>query len=173
MEKTGLEQAVSTHFVSNIEPRRHAPGLEHDPRWHLAQRIVDSPQFCKSPRLSQFLLYIVSRTLEGRQSEVTEQQIGVHVFGRPRGYRTVDDNIVRSYARQLRKRLTEYFASGGIDHEMRIEIPLGSYPPAIDSPASGKKDASGGRPETGDWATPAAASKWGWPRLSNTYSAKK
>ena len=118
MEKTGLEQAVSTHFVSNVEPRRHAPGLEHDPRWQLAQRIVDSPQFCKSPRLSQFLLYIVAKTLEGRQSEVTEQQIGVHVFGRPHGYRTVDDNIVRSYARQLRKRLTEYFASDGIDHEI-------------------------------------------------------
>ena len=165
MEKTGLEQAVSTHFVSNIEPRRHAPGLEHDPRWHLAQRIVDSPQFCKSPRLSQFLLYIVSRTLEGRQSEVTEQQIGVHVFGRPRGYRTVDDNIVRSYARQLRKRLTEYFASGGIDHEMRIEIPLGSYLPAFISPALEKRMPAEVAPKQADLATPAVASKWGWPRL--------
>src|SRR3984957_13754020 len=134
MEKTGLEPAVSTHLVSNIEPRRHEPGLEHDPRWHLAQRIVDSPQFCKSPRLSQFLLYIVSRTLEGRQSEVTEQQIGVHVFGRPRGYRTVDDNIVRNYARQLRKRLAEYFAGEGIAHALRIEIPLGGYLPSFTAP---------------------------------------
>jgi hypothetical protein len=139
MEKTGLEQAVSTHFVSSVEPRRHAPELEDDPRWHLAQRIVDSPQFCKSPRLSQFLLYIVAKTIAGRQNEVTEQQIGVHVFGRPHGYRTVDDNIVRSYARQLRKRLTKYFASDGIDHEIRIEIPLGSYLPAFTSPALEKK----------------------------------
>ena len=139
MEKTGLEQAVSTHFVSSVEPLRHAPELEDDPRWRLAQRIVGSPQFCKSPRLSQFLLYIVARTLEGRQSEVTEQQIGVHVFGRPHGYRTVDDNIVRSYARQLRKRLTEYFASGGIGHEIQIEIPLGSYLPAFTSPAFEKR----------------------------------
>ena len=166
MEKTGLEPAVSTHLVSNIEPRRHEPGLEHDPRWHLAQRIVDSPQFCKSPRLSQFLLYIVSRTLEGRQSEVTEQQIGVHVFGRPRGYRTVDDNIVRSYARQLRKRLTEYFATCGIDHEIRIEIPLGSYLPAFTAPAVPKPmPAEIVLDLPSDLNTAAVASKWSWPRL--------
>jgi hypothetical protein len=171
MEKTGLEQAVSTHFLSSVEPRRHAPGLEHDPRWHLAQRIVDSPQLCKSPRLSQFLLYIVAKTLEGKQSEVTEQQIGVHVFGRPHGYRTVDDNIVRSYARQLRKRLTEYFASDGIDHEIRIEIPLGSYLPAFSTPALEKKvlarpaELPPDQPRLAALATPAVASKWGWPRL--------
>jgi hypothetical protein len=172
MEKTGLEQTVSTHFVSNVEPRRHAPGLAHDPRWHLAQRIVDSPQFCKSPRLSQFLLYIVAKTLEGRQSEVTEQQIGVHVFGRPHGYRTVDDNIVRSYARQLRKRLTEYFASDGVDDEIRIEIPLGSYLPAFTAPAFQKPlpvEAAHDHPGLADLTRPAVASKWGWPRLLSLF----
>jgi hypothetical protein len=160
MEKTGLEQTVSTHFVSDIESRRHAPGLEHDPRWHLAQRIVDSPQFCKSPRLSQFLLYIVAKTLQGRQSEVTEQQIGVHVFGRPHGYRTVDDNIVRSYARQLRKRLTEYFASDGVDHQIRIEIPLGSYLPVFTAPAFEKPVTAEVVPD------PPGMTKWGWPKWS-------
>jgi hypothetical protein len=171
MKKTGLEQAVSTHFVSSVEPLRHAPGLEDDPRWLLALRIVDSPQFCKSPRLSQFLLYIVAKTIAGRQSEVTEQQIGVHVFGRPHGYRTVDDNIVRSYARQLRKRLTEYFAGDGIDHEIRIEIPLGSYLPTFTSPALEKKvlampaELAQGQPRPAALATPSVASKWGWPRL--------
>jgi hypothetical protein len=166
-EKTGLDQAVSSHFVSSVGPPRHAPGLEDDPRWHLAQRIVDSPQFCKSPRLSQFLLYIVAKTLEARQSEITEQQIGVHVFGRPQGYRTVDDNIVRSYARQLRKRLTEYFASDGIDHEMRIEIPLGSYLPSFTAPAFQKPvpaDVAQNSPRLVELVTPAVASKWDWPR---------
>jgi hypothetical protein len=170
MEKTGLEPAVSTHLVSNIERRQLEPGLEHDPRWRLAQRIVDSPQFSKSPRLSQFLLYIVSRALEGRQSEVTEQQIGVHVFGRPRGYRTVDDNIVRSYARQLRKRLTEYFATCGIDHEIRIEIPLGSYIPAFTTPALPNPiPAEIVLDLPADLNTAAVASKWGWPRLLSLF----
>jgi hypothetical protein len=110
--------------------------LEDDPRWQLARRVVESAQFSKSPRLSSFLLYIVAKSLEGRQSEITEQQIGVHVFGRPLGYRTVDDNIVRNYARQLRKRLTEYFAGEGIDHALRIEIPLGGYLPSFTAPGT-------------------------------------
>src|SRR3984957_15641123 len=170
MEKTGLEPAVSTHLVSNIEPRRHEPGLEHDPRWHLAKRIVDSPQFCKSPRLSQFLLYIVEKTLEGRQSEVTEHQIGVHVFGRPHGYRTVDDNIVRNYSRQLRKRLAEYFAGDGIDRDLRLEIPVGSYLPAFTAPSFEKRQPADAapnqpterRPRQDSLATPSNALKGGW-----------
>jgi hypothetical protein len=131
MKKTVLDQVVSIHSGSNAAPWQDAPGLKDDPRWQLAQRVVDSPQFNKSPRLAKFLLYIVAKSLAGRQSEVTEQQIGVHVFGRPRGYRTVDDNIVRNYARQLRKRLAEHFASGGINDPMRIEIPLGGYLPTF------------------------------------------
>jgi hypothetical protein len=181
MENTGLEQAVRTHYVSSIEPPAHAPGLGDDPRWHLAQRIVESPHFCKSPRLSQFLLYIVAKTVEGRQNEVSEQQIGVHVFGRPNGYRTVDDNIVRNYARQLRKRLTEYFAGDGIDHDLRLEIPVGSYLPAFTAPsfekpvlpkpvevASGQRTGNGpaeDRPTGAPLVVPAVASKWSWQRL--------
>jgi hypothetical protein len=131
MKKTVLDQTASIHFGSQEESWQDASGWEDDPRWLLAQRIVDSPQFNKSPRLANFLLYIVAKTIEGRQSEVTEQQIGVQVFGRSPGYRTVDDNIVRSYARQLRKRLSEYFAAEGIGHPLRIEIPLGGYLPAF------------------------------------------
>jgi hypothetical protein len=122
MKKTVLDQTGSI---------QDTPGLENDPRWQLAQRVVESPQFNKSPRLANFLLYIVAKTIEGRPSEVTEQQIGVQVFGRPPGYRTVDDNIVRSYARHLRKRLSEYFAANGTDHPLRIEIPVGGYLPAF------------------------------------------
>jgi hypothetical protein len=139
MKKTGLDQTASIHFGSNDEPWPNAPGLESDPRWQLAQRVVESAQFNKSPRLSSFLLYIVAKFIEGRQSEITEHQIGVHVFGRPIGYRTVDDNIVRNYARQLRKRLTEYFAGEGIDHALRIEIPLGGYLPSFTAPDQQRK----------------------------------
>jgi hypothetical protein len=136
MKKTGLDQTLSIHFGPDDEPWPKASGFEDDPRWQLAQRVVGSAQFRKSQRLSSFLLYIVAKSLEGRHSEITEQQIGVHVFGRPIGYRTVDDNIVRNYARQLRKRLTEYFASEGIDHALRIEIPLGGYLPSFTTSAT-------------------------------------
>lgn len=166
MEKTN--QTVCLRFGSKEGAWQHGSGLDEDPRWQLAQRIVESSHFNKSPRLSQFLLYIVAKCLEGRHSEVTEQQIGVHVFGRPQGYRTVDDNIVRNYARQLRKRLTEYFAGDGTDHAMRIEIPLGGYMPAFIGPSPAPASTQHvlvGRTITSKVDDGFIISRRGWPRM--------
>jgi hypothetical protein len=79
--------------------------------------------------LSKFLLYVCDRQLSGRESEITEQRIGVQVFGRPVGYNAADDNIVRNYARLLRRRLDEYFEGEGKNEELRISIPRGGYVP--------------------------------------------
>lgn len=106
-------------------------GLQDDPRWELAQRVAAGPHFARSPLLSRFLLFVVAETLEGRGSEITEHQIGVQVFDRSPGYRTLEDNIVRSYARQLRKRLAEHFAGEGSSEPLRIDIPLGGYVPVF------------------------------------------
>ena len=97
--------------------------------WQLVQRIVASRRFQRAPLLTRFLMHVCAETLQGRQEEITEYQIGVQVFDRPRSYRTVEDNIVRNYARQLRKRLAEYAADEGRDEQYRIEIPLGGYVP--------------------------------------------
>ena len=78
-----------------------------DPRWHLVQRIVVSRSMGRSPLLSEFLLYICDRHLRDQSAELTEQRIGVHVFGRSEGYNSNDDNIVRNYARTLRKRVDD------------------------------------------------------------------
>jgi hypothetical protein len=106
-------------------------GLQSDLRWELAQRVVAGPHFARSPLLSKFLLFVVAETLEGRGDEITEHQIGVQVFDRPADYRTLEDNIVRSYARQLRKRLAEHFAGEGRSEPVRIDIPLGGYVPVF------------------------------------------
>jgi hypothetical protein len=105
--------------------------FEVDPRWTLAQRVVSGPHFARSLLLSKFLLYVVAETLEGRESEITEHQIGVQVFDRRPGYSTVEDNIVRNYARQLRRRLAEHFAGEGGAEPLRIDIPLGAYLPVF------------------------------------------
>lgn len=103
--------------------------VANDARWQLAQRVVASRHFARSPLLSRFLLYVVSETVEDRSSQITEHQIGVRVFDRPTSYRTVEDNIVRNYARQLRRRLADYFADEGASEELQIDIPLGRYVP--------------------------------------------
>ncbi len=97
--------------------------FDADPRWSLAQRVVAGSHFARSPLLSKFLLHVVAETLEGRESEITEHKIGVQVFDRPSDYRTIEDNIVRNYARQLRKRLVEHFAGEGSSEDLRIDIP--------------------------------------------------
>jgi len=89
------------------------------------------PHFERSPLLSNFLLYVVAETLSGRHGSISEHKIGVAVFGRPQSYRTDEDNIVRNYARQLRRRLAEHFAGVGRDEPTRIEIPVGGYVPAF------------------------------------------
>lgn len=121
-----------------------SPGLHHDPHWELAQRLVAGPHFARSPLLSKFLLFVVAETLEGRGAEITEHQIGVQVFDRPADYRTLEDNIVRNYARQLRKRLAEHFAGEGSAELIRIDVPVGGYVPVfIPAVNEGNDDAVG------------------------------
>lgn len=102
-----------------------------DPRWHLVQRIVVSRSMGRSPLLSEFLLYICDRHLRNQSAELTEQRIGVHVFGRSEGYNSNDDNIVRNYARTLRKRVEDYFATEGKHEDLKLEIPRGAYVPVF------------------------------------------
>ncbi len=103
--------------------------LATEPRWQLAQRIVASRSFAKSALLSRFLLYVCEREITGKTDEISEHQVGVHVFGRRPGYHPGEDNIVRNYARQLRQRLDQYFVEEGREEELRLSIPRGKYVP--------------------------------------------
>ena len=113
-----------------MEPTSHksAPA---DGRWELVLRVAESAHFQKSPKLRDFLLYVCERTLQNRQDEVREHQIGNQVFGRRQTYSPAEDNIVRVEARQLRKRLDEYFAVECKDEPVVIVIPKGTYIPSF------------------------------------------
>ena len=138
--------------------------FENDPRWLTAQRVVASQPFIRSRHLTKFLLYIVAETLEDRQANITEHRIGVHVFDRAPSYSSVEDNIVRTYARQLRRRLAEYFAGEGVGEPLHIDIPLGGYVPAfVPAPAVGPQEET----PSGPLPTPVGAGLRGLPdRLS-------
>jgi hypothetical protein len=120
-----------------------------DPRWHLVQRIVVSRSMGRSPLLSEFLLYICERQLRNQSAELTEQRIGVQVFGRSEGYNSNDDNIVRNYARTLRKRVEDYFATEGKHEDLRLEIPRGAYVPVF-YPRSSEDSTQGENPSGGN-----------------------
>jgi hypothetical protein len=118
-------------IVNSADPSDQHVDLDGDTRWQLAQRIATSKSFAKSGFLLKFLLYVCERELTGRADEISEQQIGVHVFGRRPDYNPGEDNIVRSYARQLRQRLDLYFEEDGQQEKLRITIPRGGYVPVF------------------------------------------
>jgi hypothetical protein len=103
--------------------------LLHRPEWQLARRIAASKTLSRSEYLPNFLLYVCAQQLTCHGQEITEQRIGVEVFRRPPGYNPGEDNIVRNYARLLRKRLRQYFDSESPEEAMRVEIPRGGYVP--------------------------------------------
>jgi hypothetical protein len=123
--------ASSRSNPKTFQIQEQPDGWEKDPCWAVACRAVAGRHFAKSILLTKFLLYVVSETLAGRENQITEHQIGVRVFGRSPDYLTAEDNIVRNYARQLRKRLAEHFASEGRSEAWRIEIPCGGYVPVF------------------------------------------
>jgi hypothetical protein len=97
----------------------------------LIGRIVVSHDFRRAPRLREFLAYTVECTLSSRLNETTETRIGTAVFGRHEGYNPSEDSIVRSEARLLRQKLSNYFATEGAAENLLIEIPKGSYAAVI------------------------------------------
>jgi eukaryotic-like serine/threonine-protein kinase len=109
--------------------------------------ILASVCFQGSKRLSQFLRFVVERTLGGEADQLKEYRIGVEVFGRPASYDPRVDPVVRLEARRLRAKLEQYYQSEGLGHLIRIEIPKGGYSacfvaaPAVED--SGPEDAAG------------------------------
>jgi hypothetical protein len=107
------------------------PGISEDECRGVLERISDSRLFEKSARARDLLLYLCNSALCVAHGPVTEQHIGVAVFGRDPGYDTATDTIARTQVSQLRKKLRDYYAAEGINEPIIIEIPPGSYFPTF------------------------------------------
>jgi tetratricopeptide (TPR) repeat protein len=94
-------------------------------------RILATPGFLRSPRLADFLRYVVEQRLAGRADAPKEVEIGLQVFGRPSGYDPRIDPVVRVQARLLRFKLHEYYETVGKADTIRIDLPKGSYSPSF------------------------------------------
>jgi hypothetical protein len=99
--------------------------------WALLERVVASTQLKRAARLREFLLFVGQRHLKDGCDQIHEQEIGTNIFGRPNGYDTSVDNIVRVNATELRKRIESYFEAEGAGEPLLLEIPRGSYKPTF------------------------------------------
>jgi TolB-like protein len=94
--------------------------------------VLANPLFCKAPRLSRLLQFLVERYLSDTRQDATEYGIGIDVFDRdPAFYSTGDDPIVRVQAGRLREKLKTYYSGGAGGGSVVISIPIGSYMPLI------------------------------------------
>lgn len=95
------------------------------------QRVLHSDDFRASKRSQEFLTYVVEHTLKGSTDTLKERTIGIDVFHRAVGYDPGEDATVRVKAGEVRKRLGLYYATGGVNNPVRIELPSGSYVPGF------------------------------------------
>jgi hypothetical protein len=112
-----------------------APKAESDvPEYAIREqllRMLDSPIFVHSHRLSRFLRFTVEATLAGQAETLKEYLIGTEVYDRKPPYHPSEDSIVRSEARRLRNKLKHYYESVGKDDSVFIYYRPGGYAPVF------------------------------------------
>jgi TolB-like protein len=136
---------------ANIEKTEAVAGLDLFESTNLSKgairqqlaRIVQSPQFVQSGRMSRFLRFIVEHALDGSRGCLKEHLIGSEVYDRRPPYHPSQDSIVRTEARRLRGKLKEYYDCDGKDDPIYVYLRLGSYLPAFQS----KERLTGSQPE--------------------------
>jgi hypothetical protein len=90
-------------------------------------QVLFSPPFRNTQQCQNLLRYIVKHSLTGEDHLLRERVIGSEVFGRPPGYETSEDPVVRLRAAELRKRLAQFYQSVPDAGNVHIEIPSGCY----------------------------------------------
>jgi len=95
------------------------------------QLILSSPVFHGSKRCQQFLEYVCEKSLSGEMGALKERSIAIEVFGRrPDAAGHGEDTIVRVGAREVRKRLAQYYVTAeGSASAILIDLAPGAYVP--------------------------------------------
>ncbi len=98
----------------------------------LLQRICASQPFHQSHRLQRFLRYITEWALTRPNEPLKEYAVAVAVYDKPASFDPQSDPIVRVEAGRLRSRLNEYYSSAGLNDDVIIKLPKGSYIPLFE-----------------------------------------
>jgi len=96
-------------------------------------RIVRSPIFRASLRLTKFLSFVVEAKLSGKAGQIKAYTIAVEALGRSSDFDPQTDPIVRVQAARLREALARYYADAGGDDAIVIDLPRGTYVPTFHS----------------------------------------
>src|SRR5436305_5814522 len=75
------------------------------------ERILASPSFSKSERLSGFLAFVVEESLRGTGDRLKEAVLARELYNKDSDFDTASDPVVRVDARRLRDKLREYYSN--------------------------------------------------------------
>jgi hypothetical protein len=126
------------------------------------QAVLQSNLFTRSPTLTHLLSYLCEKTFAGESAQIKEYSVGLDVFDRRDSFDQDTDSIVRVQANRLRKRLSEYYASEGAAHPVRITIPVGQYIPVFKTMADVNAAAASNLSMTSQARAPDGARKTAW-----------
>ena len=104
------------------------PHAKSDILSQLELMLVD-PDFRAKPQQTALLKYIVLVALDGNTRDLTEDTLGVEVFGRGPDFNPSVDPIVSIQADLLRRALMRYYETVGKNDPIRIDIPPSTYMP--------------------------------------------
>lgn len=95
------------------------------------ERILRSPQFRRAPKLQRFLELVCEYHFQSRPDEINEYLLATQVFGKGPEFDPGDDSLVRVQAREVRRRLREYYQESGRTSRIVLDLPQGSYSPVF------------------------------------------
>src|SRR5712692_7498894 len=91
------------------------------------EKLLSSHTLHGSESLCKLLRYLANHSLDHPGLSPKEYQIATEVFGRQQDFDPHVDSMVRVQAGRLRTKLAEYYASEGVDDQLVLELPKGSY----------------------------------------------
>jgi beta-glucanase (GH16 family) len=94
------------------------------------KRVLNHPPISRSLNLVRFLSFICEKYFDGEGEEIRERTVAVEALGRKEStFDSHADPIVRVTARELRKKLSEYYENEGRDNRFQLVLPRGRYIP--------------------------------------------
>src|SRR5579859_4585889 len=102
----------------------------------ITNEFQEAPQFRRAPKLRCFLELICDFHFQDRTGEISEYVIAHRAFGKGEGFDPSQDSLVRVQARELRRRLHEYYQGEGKTSRWIIQIPVGHYAPVFTEAAA-------------------------------------
>ena len=95
-------------------------------------RILVSREFVDSPKLCDFLTFVVDQALEGRSGKIKQYEIAVDGLGYDSDFDPASNPSVRIMARRVRRTLDLYYVKSGSTDPIRIKLPKGGYVPSFE-----------------------------------------